>query len=430
MLAEFGGGDADAAGGLGEGDGQADHVGCAVLGVIEAGDVAVGLHLRVIGQVFHRVDDGVDEVAGGLVQNAQPLGAGARGEGGVQGGDAIAGVGGAGVHIGEARVGGELRQAHGGAKICPVAVALQHGQRQPGIVGAAVVIPQRIEGAAAKAAREGASGHQAHGKRQALQKGHGAEVRDIDFLPHAVALPRQQRGHNAVGEHGAAHLVGHAARNAERRHIRLARGVHNARARQAQVVERGRAALRPVGAVAGGAGVNEARVARAQAGVIQAQPRGHALAEVLHEDIGALCQLQHHLAGLGLLQIQRDGLLVAVVGLEIPVEVARMGRAARGGQPAPGVSGAALLNLDHLGAQVAEHGRADRALLPDGPVEDADAVEGHHPVSLPWARPDPQARPDDRRSQPARGRRGAGAGELSILGGPPKPLRGARWGGA
>ena len=42
---------------------------------------------------------------------------------------------------------------------------------------------------------------------------------------------------------------------------------------------------------------------------------------------------------------------------------------------AAGVAGDPLLQLDHLGPQFAEHQRTHRALLPDGPVDHANAVE-------------------------------------------------------
>ena len=159
---------------------------------------------------------------------------------------------------------GRLRDAEHLAEARPVAVRLQHRERQPLAVGAAVVVPERIGGVAAMDARQRPPEHQARRQAEPLQPRHRAQVRSVHLLAAPRALAREQRGEHAVGEHDRAHLIGDAARDGERRIVRLAGGQHDPGAREPEVVERGRAALRSLGSVAGRAGVDQARVARAQ----------------------------------------------------------------------------------------------------------------------------------------------------------------------
>src|SRR5881396_1466196 len=105
--------------------------------------------------------------------------------------------------------------------------------------------------------------------------------------------------------------------------------------------------------------------------------RRSALAEVLYEHVGALGEALHDRHARGLLQIDRQAPLVAVVGLEVEVRPVAKVEALRLQHAAPRIAADALLDLDHVGAEVAEHDRGDRPLLPDGPVDDADPVERH-----------------------------------------------------
>src|SRR2546428_733365 len=50
----------------------------------------------------------------------------------------------------------------------------------------------------------------------------------------------------------------------------------------------------------------------------------------------------------------------------------------RAQRAAPRLAADALLDLDRLGTEVPQHRRGDGALLPDGPVEDANSIERHH----------------------------------------------------
>ena len=110
--------------------------------------------------------------------------------------------------------------------------------------------------------------------------------------------------------------------------------------------------------------------------VAEAKPLRDALAEILHEDVAFGGELVHDLARLGPLQIERDTLFVTIIRLEVEVASAARGIASRDRHDgASGVALVALLDFDHLGAQVGEHRGRHRALLPNRPIENPDSCE-------------------------------------------------------
>src|SRR5579885_61668 len=199
-------------------------------------------------------------------------------------------------------------------------------------------------------------------------------MRSIDLLPNPVALARQQRRDDAVGNHDPAHLVGDAAVDIGRRLVWSAYSVHHSGTRLPQVIERGTSALRALGTVPRGACIDQAWVARAQVLAAESQSPRHSLAESLDEDVALLGEPVDDLARLGMLEIDCETLLVAVVCFKI-VTARRDHAACAGNQSAAGVTPFQLLELDDFGAQVAEHRSRNWSLLPDGPVDHADSVE-------------------------------------------------------
>ena len=203
-------------------------------------------------------------------------------------------------------------------------------------------------------------------------------MRDVHLLADAVLPAREQRRHDAVGQHDGAHLVGDAAGNRQGVHVRLAYRGHDARPRQAHVVERGLARVRPDRAVARGAGVDDLWIALGQSAVADAQLVGHALTEILDEYVGFFDEFIDDLFGFGFLQVERQAFLVAVVGLEVEVRPAVLGAdqgAGHAHDAAARVAADPLFDLDDVGAQVGQHHGRDRPLLPDRPVDDANPVE-------------------------------------------------------
>ncbi len=105
----------------------------------------------------------------------------------------------------------------------------------------------------------------------------------------------------------------------------------------------------------------------------EAPARQRAPGEVLgqHVDVGQ--EAAHERAALGVPQVERDALLVAVEREEGDRHAGR-GRVA----VAALVAAARRLDLDHLGTQVGEDRGAERPRQEAGQVEDADADERAH----------------------------------------------------
>src|SRR6516165_10433058 len=113
-----------------------------------------------------------------------------------------------------------------------------------------------------------------------------------------------------------------------------------------------------------------------QRGVVESQSLRDPFAEILHEHVTLGGQAIHDLACLGPFQIERDTLLVFVVGFEIEISAASVGRATcHRHDAAPRVAPLALFNLDYFSAQVREHLGRNRALLPYRPVDNPNATK-------------------------------------------------------
>jgi len=105
----------------------------------------------------------------------------------------------------------------------------------------------------------------------------------------------------------------------------------------------------------------------------QAPARQRAPGEVLGEHVDVREEAAHQRAPLGVPQVERDALLVAVEREEGDRH------AVGGGVPVAAlVARARRLDLDHLGAQVGEDRGAERPGQEAGQVEDADAGERAH----------------------------------------------------
>ena len=122
--------------------------------------------------------------------------------------------------------------------------------------------------------------------------------------------------------------------------------------------------------VAGDRRVDDARVDRRDRVVVHAQRGDDTGPEAFDDHVGVLRQRQERVAAPRVLEVERDAALVAIHGAvegrdgSRPVaEVARI------------VAGAGVLDLDHVGAEVGEIERADRARQQPRQVEHADALE-------------------------------------------------------
>ncbi len=115
---------------------------------------------------------------------------------------------------------------------------------------------------------------------------------------------------------------------------------------------------------------------RAQGVVVELEPLGHALAEILHEHVALRGEPVDDLTRFGTLQIERDTLLVTIVRLEVEVAPAAPGGPSGDrDDSAPRIATLAFLYLDHLGAEIGEHRGRHRSLLPNGPIQYPDSFE-------------------------------------------------------
>ena len=96
--------------------------------------------------------------------------------------------------------------------------------------------------------------------------------------------------------------------------------------------------------------VDQARVARAQAGPVNAQLGRHAGAQVVDEDVGLAHQALERGQPVGAFQVQRHRLFAAIED----VEVERVAMPERRSHGARVVAAFDALDLDHFGAQVGE----------------------------------------------------------------------------
>ena len=175
MLAELRSREPDLARRRAHPDGDTHHPRGAEGRMVERRDVAVRDRLRVVGQVVDRVHDREDEIAA-LGEATEPFGARPAGEDLVEERDAGGAVHHALEHRREARIGRRLGNLERRAELRPVAVGLQHAERDPLPVAAAVVVPERIDRRAPRLAGEGAAEHEARRETESLEPGHRAEV--------------------------------------------------------------------------------------------------------------------------------------------------------------------------------------------------------------------------------------------------------------
>jgi hypothetical protein len=134
-------------------------------------------------------------------------------------------------------------------------------------------------------------------------------------------------------------------------------------------------AERAVLAVAGDRAVHEAGVLRPQHVVAGAEPVQHPRPERLEQYVGPARQAQQHLAALGGLEVDPDRALPAVEREEQRRSRRAIGALVDRWRPADVVTHPRVLDLEHVGAEVAQQQRAEAARQQPREVEDADAVE-------------------------------------------------------
>ena len=202
----------------------------------------------------------------------------------------------------------------------------------------------------------------------------GVVEREIDVLALVGVAARVERGVDGGHRMDRRHRVDDGDGVAQPLAVGLAVDAHHARFGLQHGIVARPVRERPGLSVGRNREIDQLRVFRRDAGIVEAVLLQHAGPEVLDQHVGALEQLAHDRLALGLGEVQRHALLAPVEGHE---EVALAGGAAgaRTGALARVVAAVGILDLDDLGAHVREHlgthGTRDHA----GEIDDANAVE-------------------------------------------------------
>ena len=188
---------------------------------------------------------------------------------------------------------------------------------------------------------------QLHGAVVVLHRKLHVEHRQVDVLAATAALAGHYRGQDAQRARHAGAQIGVRRRRPHRHPVRVAGQAHDAGVGLDVGVERGAVPAGPGQPVAGDRAHDDARVERGERRVVDAQAPGDAGAIVLQHHVGPPHQVgERRLAG-GMLEVDHDAALVALVGVKV-------GRYALfGDQSAGGVAGRRL-HLDHVGAQIGQ----------------------------------------------------------------------------
>jgi hypothetical protein len=191
----------------------------------------------------------------------------------------------------------------------------------------------------------GTEGAQAvhHGAQQGRTVGHGG----VHHLALAGVAGFECGADDAEGEHhGAAAEVADQVQRRGRRGIGAAHGVQHAGQGDVVQVVAGGLRQRAVLAPAGDAAKDQFGVAR-QAGVrAEAEALHDAGAEAFDQDVGLFGQLQHDLARLGVLQVERERAAAAGHDVELRAEH---------GERVGGAGLGLAVDADDLGAHVGQH---------------------------------------------------------------------------
>src|SRR5438552_5006030 len=189
----------------------------------------------------------------------------------------------------------------------------------------------------------------------------------MDPLALARALALDQGDEDALREEDARAEVRDGNADAHRPLSRDAGDRHQAPHALRDLVDSRTIAIGAALSEAGDAAVDQARVDRADAFVVDAEPLLHVGAVVLHDDVGVLRELLEDLHGLGIAQVQRHAPLVAVQILEVePVPIAAHAVSRPPARPP---------DLDGVGAPVDQLAHARRAGARPREIEDVELRE-------------------------------------------------------
>ena len=281
---------------------------------------------------------------------------------------------------GEARVGPQVGRAQGGAQLAELAV-VAHGDDDGAVAAREGLVGGEV-GVGVAHARRGDAGDEEVGRLVGQHGRLDVEQGDVDVLALAGGAGVQQGGEDGVGRVQAGEQVDHGDPDLHRfgpgGAVRLAGDRHQPAHGLDHVVIAGLGRARAGLAEAGDGAVDQPRVDRRQAGVVEAVLLQPADLEVLDHHVAVGGEAAHGGGPLGRGDVQRHGLLAAVGAQEIGgVAGAPVGAGGEGRAPLAGVvAGPRPLDLDHLGPEVGEGLGRPRSGEDAGQVEDAYAGEG------------------------------------------------------
>ena len=205
--------------------------------------------------------------------------------------------------------------------------------------------------------------------------------RRIDVLTGAAVFPADYGAQDRVRGKQAGAEVGDGHAGFHRRAAGVSGHAHDARHRLRDQVESRPRRPRTGLAEARDAGVHQARIDFAQCRVIDLQARCDARPVVLHQDVGAANELVEDLAARGALQVDFDAALVAVERQEAAAVRALEAKTHR---TARLVALAGRLDLDDVGAHVAEQHAAERPRHHLADVEDLEMRKRKRHAIVPY----------------------------------------------
>ncbi|MCY1225839.1 hypothetical protein D3C81_959840 [compost metagenome] len=245
----------------------------------------------------------------------------------------------------------------------------------PGAVRAAVVVEDARIAARADGRVEGQAAHVV--AQHELR--HGLEHRHVDGLACAGALAVEQSCRHGIGRGERDDAIGDGARRIARHVGTCAPGERgNGHGALDQVVIGGLGGVRAALAIAVDTDVQDARVDLGDLFVAEVQACHGLRAHVVDQHIGIGGEAQQRFAPGGLLQVQHDAALAAI---DVQ-EDAGHAVVAAGAHITHGVAGGRL-DLDHVGAEVAEDLGGVRSHQDGGHVDDADPLQGARRYRVP-----------------------------------------------
>src|SRR5580658_3519053 len=371
MLAELRGERANRAGGLRELHRDADLADLLAIGGVELDDHLARFDLRVVGDFVegeHAADADV-----GLAEKLEPIVAGPGPESVCEKLLDLGALG--GIEF----VRDEILAAQRAAQV-------REEPRLDGTDGDELAVEGRIDVVVGDAAVEHglaalgelAVGEEA-GERLREERQRPVHHRDVDVLTVSGLRARHQRREHADrAVHAAAGVIGDDVVRDGGRLAGAAQEREHAGGRDVVEIVADHVAIGAVLAVAGDRAVNDLGVAQADAVVVDAQALGDAGTILLDDHVGARGEAGIDFAARPALEIEADGLLVAIervegIAAEAGGDILYAGgtgllRAAAGGN-------AGLFDLDHLGAEIAEDHGAEGSRRELGEIEYLDAAE-------------------------------------------------------